>query len=103
MGLPVVAIDDRAVLQIQPHSQRAQLGFAWLDLARAGPADGPIRPHAHEPEHRTCWLYLAICGERAVPGAPALRHGHGAAAAPRTESIGRWTHVSGHIALRILD
>ena len=39
----VVAVDDRAVLQIQSHLQYAQLGSGGADLARAGAADGAIR------------------------------------------------------------
>src|SRR6476620_3913454 len=103
MGLPVVVVDDRTVLQIQSHPERTQPGLARPDRARAGASDGAIRPSPCQRQHRTRWLHLAVCRERSVLAAAAARHRHGAAAAARTESVGRWADVSRRIAVRVLN
>ena len=71
MGLPFVAADDRAVLQIQPLLERAESGSGRADSARAGIAaraiwdrTAGVRVERDRLAHRAHRLHLALRGER---------------------------------------
>src|SRR3954465_6291713 len=72
LGLPFVAVDDRAVLQIQSHLERPKLGFDCANCSRAGVADGAIWPSSRKQPRRTRRLRLAVYREWAVFAAPAV-------------------------------
>ena len=108
LGLPLVAPDDRALLQVQPLLERAKSRPVDHHPARARFAAGSIRhgpavPHRGHPPDRAHRLHLAVRRERLPAAAAALGCGDGPAAALGAESLGRRADVSRHLAVSVPD
>ena len=99
--LPVVAVVDRGLFQVQPRLEHAESRPGRAYSPRAGPACGRIWRLQSERRRPATWLRLDLCRLGNLPGADALRLADGPSPAARPKPHGWRTRVPGNLAARL--